>query len=157
MNHYTPIEQSILAQLEERAAEHQRSAIRAAERGNLADAAYWQRWAVAFCNAADDFEDGTRAEQMSSGAYLVPSSSSPNRYAVLRGACPCHAGRHGDPCRHAALAVAYELAYDDLVSFDPPGEPSPLGDEPGDTPPSDWRAATLGRRLCAVRSRYVYA
>lgn len=97
------------------------------------------------------------------GDLLIQSVNNPGQvYAVNRRGCTCPNGAAGKAqCWHVVLfdilldmaeerAASADIA---ALSCDPPGEPSPLGDEPGDTPPADWRARDLGRRICEARSR----
>jgi hypothetical protein len=104
------------------------------------------------------------------GDLLVTSASSAGVvYTVSCGACNCPAYK---PCKHLKLAEVLldmlDTAAGDadleadvdqwefaaaMSDYDQPNEPSPLGDEPGDTLPT---ARALGARLAMTRSAYAY-
>lgn len=179
----SPITTMVTGKLDDLTREHAHNADRAADAGRVDDAAYFRRWSTAYRNAGEDYANGARPLPTTSGAWVVDNSRRDGTYTITGGHCTCKAGERGDPCRHAALVLALEAVGEDMDAHaDPPGEPSPLGDEPGDTPPSDWRAAprdwprdtlthqpldwyaakravesgrTLGQRLAAARNAYM--
>jgi hypothetical protein len=145
-----PIDAAIEGALE-RLAEESATAMRLARADNdKAGGAFWQRAATSYTNALIEYRKGVRPEILASGAQLLPSRRAGEAPHIVRmdgdWTCSCKAGA----AMHWSLAliIGIETAYDDMARYDdgncdPPNEPSPLGDDEGDSLPSALTPADL--------------
>jgi len=124
-----------LAERESLAARAARQRHQAGDTAAKAEAVYFQRACTAYTNALIEYRHGVRPEQLTSGAWLLPSRrpGEPPHIVRMDGdwICNCKAGS----AMHwpIALIVGIEVAHDDMERLDG-DDGEPLEDSPPPTP-----------------------
>lgn len=142
-----PLDAAIEGALERLACDHRAHARAAAAGDAPKDATFFRRAATAYTNALDQYTKGVRPQLLTSGAYLLPSSSGQPAHIVHMDGdwvCSCKAGAS----MHwpIALIIGLEVAHDAMQTFDD-------GDVEDVAIIDDAAPAQLGRRLAEARSR----
>lgn len=114
------------------------------------EARYFAREAKAAERALAMLAAGIAPVQEADGAWRVKSATDATIYTLTRsGLCSCEAGQHGQPCKHAALVMAWEVAWE-RVSLD---ADDPEADDPDLV--LELTPRHFGQRLAAARLAYV--
>lgn len=133
-----PIDCAIIGALERLAQEHASAARLAEQAHDKAHAIEERRQTTAYTRALEQYRKGVRPDVLPSGARIVPSSTPghPAHLITMDGDWVCTCKAHASMHWPIALIIGIEVAMDDLERFDdPPGEPSPMGDDEGDELP----------------------
>jgi len=148
----SPVEAAVCGALERLAEESTQATLLAIVTGDKDGRAFASRATTAYTNALIEYRKGVRPDLLDSGAWLLPSrrAGEPPHIVRMDGdwVCGCKAGAS----MHwpIALVIGIEVAGDDLDRFDG-------GDEEPEEKETPADRATMGRRLCAARSRHLEA
>jgi hypothetical protein len=110
------------------------------------DRAYFRRASTAYTNALREYRAGVRPDRLSSGAFLLPSSTAgdPPHIVRLDGDWICSCKAQQSMHWPIAMVVGIEQAFEDMQTFDD-----------GDIDAEELPA--LGDRIAEARRNYAYA